>query len=331
MRAATLGIAAALLAGCHRTAPAPPLRPPRAAAAPPAGACPPPFGLSPSGACRSASGVPRFSHVFLVVEENEGLDAIVRSGKAPFLGQLIDLGALLTNYHAVAHPSLPNYLALAGGDTFGITSDGEATEPDHQVGPSHDDLGRQLSRAGLGFRAYEEGMPVPCDPVDARLSRYAARHNPFPYFLGMQATPLCEESDVPFASRGGGFLEDLAAGRVPAFSFLTPDVCDDGHDPCGGDPVAHADAWLARIVPPLLASAAYRDHGALFITWDEDDGKGAQNQVPLIVVSPLLRSPGLVSAVRHDHYGLLATIEDAFGLPRLARAATAHPIDDIWR
>ncbi len=330
MRLAKLLAAAAALAACHATSPPAPVTPPPASARAEATGCPAGF-RRVGTVCKSQSGVPAFTHVWLVVEENEGFDDVVRGGRAPYLGQLIDLGALLTNYHAVAHPSLPNYLALVGGDTFGVTRDGEAVEADKQVAAAHPEIGHELAAAGRSWRAYEEGMSSPCSPLSERLSHYAARHNPFPYFLEEQGSALCAQSDVPFDSSTGGFLADLRAGRVPAFSFLTPDVCDDGHDACGGDPVAHVDAWLGKVVPSILASPAFQDGGALFITWDEDDGNDPQNRVPMVVVSPLLRSPGLRSDRRYDHYSFLATVEDGFGLPRLGKAKAAPPINDIWR
>ena len=269
-----------------------------------------------------ALGVPNFSHVWLIVMENAGFDDVVGAPAAPFLyGEIIPRGALLTNYHAVAHPSLPNYLALVGGDTFGILSDGEATDPSHQVGLGHSNLGVELSAAGLPWHAFAEGMARPCQASSA--GRYAARHNPFPYFQDQRGASACVDHDRPFG--------ELAQGSNDRFTLLIPDLCDDGHDPCGGDPAAHIDAWLARNLPPLFASEGYRKGGAIFITWDEDDGQSADNRVPMIIASPLVRSGGVQSAARRDHYGWLATVEASLGLPRLAKAAAAEPIDDIWR
>ncbi len=275
------------------------------------------------------SSVPRLEHVWLLVEENAGLSEVLRATAAmPYLHrELLPRAALLMGFHAVAHPSLPNYLALAGGDTFGVTSDGDATDPGHEVPTDRPSLADELSRAGRSWKAYAESMPSPCDPASS--GRYAARHNPFPFFLGLQGTAACRENDLPLDE--DALRADLAAGKAPSFTFLAPNLCDDGHDSCGGDRLAHTDAFLARVVPEILGSPAFQKGGALFLTWDEDDARLTDNRVPLLVLSPLLARPGARENDWRDDYGLLATIEDALGVPRLAKAAHAAPIDGIWR
>jgi hypothetical protein len=210
--------------------------------------------------------------------------------------------ALATNYHGVGRPSLPNYLAMTSGQTFGIQDNGYRALP--PVG-----IGRQLTDAAIPWRAYMEGMTNGC--IDSP-PPYAVRHNPFAFYGG-----ACPKNVVPLTA-----LDADLQGNTPRFVWITPDLCHDSHD-CS---VAEADVWLSRIVPKILASAAWRDDGVLFLVWDEGDPQLA-NDMPLIVIAPKLVQRE--SAQRYDHYSLLATIEDLLGVPRLGLAASARPLTDL--
>jgi hypothetical protein len=116
---------------------------------------------------------------------------------------------------------------------------------------------------------------------------------------------------------------------VPDFVWITPNLCDDGHDACGGDAVAHTDDWLYRNVPPILASPAFQRNGVLFLTWDEGTTNAGccglasgGGRVATLVISPLSR-PGYQSRVPYDHYSLLRTIEDGWGLGELGASNPA--------
>ena len=239
-------------------------------------------------------------HVFVIVMENTGLDRALGS---PSIGGLAQRYALFTDYHAVSRPSLPNYLAITSGSTWGISDDGYHALP--ATG-----LGAQLTAAGISWRAYMEGMtaagcmrsPYP----------YALKHDPFAYYGG-----ACPANVVPF--------EDLVAdlnGATPSFVWITPGLCHDAHD-CAID---ESGAWLDDQVSRIVSSKAWSQSSALFIVWDEGDGNDA-NLVPLIVAT----SRGLTGqiATPYDHYDLLATIEDAFDLPRLGAAAQAKPMAEV--
>jgi len=249
----------------------------------------------------AASAAPARPHVFVIVMENASL---ARALAAPGVATLASTYRVATNYHAVARPSLPNYLALTSGSTWGVTDD------DYHVLPAGG-LGAQLSAAGVPWRAYMEGLsgagcvqsPYP----------YAIKHNPFAYYGG-----ACPENVAPLDA-----LDADLAGDAPQFAWITPGLCHDGHD-C---PLAEAGAWLAQLVARIVASASFREHGVLFVVWDEGDGGDETNLVPLIVVTP--DPVARRSAERYDHYSLLATIEDTFGLPRLGAAAGARPLTDL--
>jgi hypothetical protein len=246
----------------------------------------------------SASGAAA-SHVFVIVMENRSFKEAMAQ---PYTAQLASTYAVATDYHAVTHPSLPNYLALTSGSTWGITDDGY-----HALPPGG--LGAQLTQHGVSWRAYMEGMGSNCL---ANKDGYAVKHNPFAYYGGR-----CPSNVVPIT----GLEADLTAG-TPGFAWITPDLCHDGHD-CSS---ATADDYLKTLVPKILASSAWRQGGTLFVVWDEDDGSPG-NQVPCLVISPNLAAHETGS--RHDHYSLLATVEDKFGLPRLGQAATAAPLNEL--
>jgi phospholipase C len=238
-------------------------------------------------------------HVFVIVMENTSLATALR---APSISSLASKYRLATNYHAISSPSLPNYLALTSGSTWGITDDGYHALP-------AGGLGAQLTSAGVTWRAYMEGLtsagclrsPYP----------YAVKHNPFAYYGGS-----CPENVVSMEGLDGDLARD-----TPSFVWITPGLCHDGHD-CA---LAEAGPWLDDLVRRIVASAAWRDHGALFVVWDEGDGRSSV--VPLIVASPDLDSRNVEGT--YDHYSLLAAIEDIFGLPRLGAAKDARPLTDL--
>jgi phospholipase C len=232
--------------------------------------------------------------------ENASLTTALRS---PSIERLAATYALATNYHAVSSPSLPNYLALTSGSTWDITDN------EYHVLPSGG-LGAQLTAAGLSWRAYMEGL------TEAGCLRspypYALKHNPFAYYGG-----ACPQNVLSLDA----LYADLPAG-TPSLAWITPGLCNDGHD-C---PFTEAGPWLEGLVSRIVTSVAWQQRGVLFIVWDEGDG-GVSNLVPLIIAAPDLPSRRIDAA--YDHYSLLATIEDLFGLPRLGAAREAHALTDL--
>jgi hypothetical protein len=238
------------------------------------------------------------SHVFVVVLENRSYGQVIST---PYISQLASQYGVATNYHGVSHPSLPNYLALTSGTTWGIADDGFHRLP-------AGGLGTQLTSAGVDWRAYMEGMTKGCfnSPYP-----YALKHNPFAYYGS-----ACPPQVVPFTH----FAGDMAT-NVPRLVWITPDLCHDGHD-CSN---AVVDQWLTQTVPTILASDAWQDNGVLIITWDE--GEDSANSVLTLVIraDPVNHQ----SSQPYDHYSLLATIEDQLGVPRLGQAANAKPMTDL--
>ncbi|TMB76559.1 MAG: hypothetical protein E6J46_11275 [Chloroflexi bacterium] len=241
---------------------------------------------------------PAPSHVFVIVMENRSYDQAI-AGR--YSAQLAAQYGVATNYHGVSHPSLPNYLAMTSGSTWGVADDGFHNLP-------AGGLGAQLTAAGIDWRAYMEGMTNGCFRNG---NGYALKHNPFAYYGS-----TCPPQVVPLSQ----FAHDLA-GSVPRFVWITPNLCHDGHD-CS---TATADSWLAQTVPAILATPAWQDNGVLFITWDE--GEDSANSVLTLVIHQDPRNH--TSARAYDHYSLLASMEDRLGLRRLGSAAQAVAMTDL--
>jgi hypothetical protein len=258
-----------------------------------------------------AAPVPAFKHIFVIVLENKEYERVIGSRQTPYLNTLGRQYGLATNYYAIRHPSLPNYLALTGGDTFGITSNCI----DCTVAQTN--LVDRLETAGKSWKAYMESMPRRCFVGDAG-ELYRQKHNPFIYYDNVRTNPARCEKIVPFSQ----FATDVRANALPEFVWITPNMCNDGHD-C---PIRAADTWLKIWVPTILDSPAWKDNGALFITFDEGTGDAgccqdaAGGHIVTLVISPLLVQPGFRSDTPYDHYSLLRTITAAWGLPPLAKA-----------
>jgi phosphatidylinositol-3-phosphatase len=259
--------------------------------------------------------VPDFTHVVVVVFENHEAVSIDGSPSARTFRALGRRYARLTDYTAVAHPSLPNYLALVSGSTWGITSDCT----DCVVHGTS--LADTLAAAGKTWKTYAEGLPYP-GFTGASAGRYAKKHDPFLYFRDVAGSRARRDRVVPFPQ----LARDLARHRLPDFSLVIPNLCDDMHD-CS---VATGDAWLEAHVVPLLHAPALRG-GVVFVVFDEGvTGLGGGGRVVALALGPTVRR-GSTFARATNHYGLLRTIEDAWRLPRLGLSRTATPIGGIWR
>jgi len=210
-----------------------------------------------TGSTASVSPTGPSRHVFVIVLENTPYQLALAQ---PYIGSLADRYAVASNYHDLGEPSLPNYLAMTSGSTWGI-SDNEF-HPLPATG-----IGNQLTSAGLSWKAYMEGFTGNC--FDSPYP-YALKHNPFPYY-----GDVCPPNVVPMTD----LVTDLNS-NPPWMSWITPGLCNDGHD-CG---VQTADRWLSEVVPQITSSSAWKKDGVLFITWDESSA--GDSRVPLLVVAP---------------------------------------------
>jgi phosphatidylinositol-3-phosphatase len=259
------------------------------------------------------------SHVFIIVLENREIDQVIGNRAAPYLNRLARDGALAVRYFAITHPSLPNYLAIVGGSTFGIQSD--CTD----CSARGSNLALQLEDAGVSWRAYMEGMPRPCYP-GGFAGGYAKKHNPFAYFPSISDdTNLCANL-VP----GTSLSHDLESGKFASFSWITPDQCHDAHD-CG---IGAADRYLSELVPQLLERLG--PEGFLVITFDEGvTDSGCCRIAHGGRIATILAGPGVRHGARlrtpYDHYSLLRTLEDVFSVSHLRNAAGARPMRSAFR
>jgi outer membrane biosynthesis protein TonB len=264
----------------------------------------------------ATAGAPTFDHIFTIVMENQDAGGIVGNTQAPYINSLIARYGLATNYDSVAHPSLPNYLALTGGTTFGVTADCTTC---FQAAPN---IADEVQASGRTWKAYEESMPSPCYVGDSY--PYMQKHDPLIYYNDIRTNPAECNNIVPYTQ----LATDLAsASTTPNYAWITPNMCDDMHD-C---PVTSGDTWLSQNIPAILASPAFTtQNSVLFVTWDEDESAVPSNQVATIVISPSV-TPGFTSAIPYTHYSLLKTIEAAWNLaPLTANDAAASPMSDFF-
>ena len=262
---------------------------------------------------------PQFTHIIMVVFENKEFTDIIGLVHMPVFNSLANTYTLLTRFYAETHPSLPNYLAMIGGDTFGIHSD---CEDCFVNAPS---LADQIEASGRTWKTYQEDMPSPCFIGSKGL--YAQKHNPFIYFdpIRLDLT-RCQQHIVPFAE----LEKDLANGALPNFIFITPNLCNDSHD-CY---VATADDWLNTLLGKLTpALDATQQPYLIVLTWDEGDSNdsccgmptSAGGRIATILISPQVKL-GFQDDTPYTHYSLLRTIETFWGLPLLGHAADPESV-----
>lgn len=283
-------------------------------AAQPTATNPPTPTASPTPGVTPVPLVPEFEHIVIVVFENKEFGTVIGNARMPYFNQLADDHTLLAGHYAVTHPSLPNYLALISGETFGLDFNcvdclyDAATLPD------------LIEASGRSWKSYQESMPAPCyEGPDSAL--YAMKHNPFMYFESIRLdVQRCEEHVVPFTQ----LYADIAAAQLPSFAFVTPNLCSSAHD-CGLD---IADEWLQSLmlvlVPALDASGGPY---LVIVTWDEGQGdhsccglpEKAGGRVATILVSPQVRT-GYEDTTPYSHYSVLKTVSAAWNLRLLGHA-----------
>ncbi|HUN59370.1 MAG TPA: alkaline phosphatase family protein [Candidatus Binataceae bacterium] len=325
----------------------------------------------------------RPQHVFIIVLENEGFDTTFGpNSPAPYLSrELTKQGLLLTQYYAIGHFSLDNYIAMISGQapnaytqndcftyydfkplTASLDPDGQALGAGCVYPESVITLANQMEAKHLTWKGYMEDMDTNCEhpalgQPDGHIhateqSQYATRHNPFVYFHSIIDHPTCAEHVVPMTQ----LSNDLSSvATTPNLAFLTPNVCHDGHDRasklCAGGHLIAADRFLPTLVPKILHSPAYQHDGMLIITFDEADveikdgtvvpektdasaccnepsgpntvapgrtGPGG-GRIGALIISPYVR-PGRDNQP-YNHYSLLRSLEDLFGLDHLGYAA----------
>src|SRR3954453_671315 len=327
---------------------------------------------------QAPAALPPVKHVFVIWLENKDYAKTFaqKDPPAPYLAKTLPaMGALLPNYYATGHLSLDNYISAVSGQgpnpetqaDCQIFSDfkGSTGGPDGQamgagcVYPADvKTIGNQLEDKGLVWRGYMEDMAAAGGDQKTCVhpglnqrdgtqsakpeSQYAARHNPFVYFHAHIDGPSCRNHDLDLSQMPG---EIAQAATTASFTFITPDLCSDGHDATCADPKQKGgyqgiNDFLSTWVPRILDSPGYKDDGLLVISFDEadDDNSSCCNEksantpnaagpspgsgggkVGAVLLSPFIR-PGTVDATDYNHYSFLRTVEDMFGLEHLGYA-----------
>lgn len=263
-------------------------------------------GFSFAADARAApASLPMPDRVIVVMEENHSYADIVGSPSAPYMNSLAQSGALFTDSHAIEHPSQPNYLDLFSGSNQGVTDD---TCP-HSFDVANE--GSELIEAGFSFAGYSEDLPEKGSPA-CTYGEYARKHAPWTNFID-----LPRNTNLPFTS----FPQKYR--KLPTVSWVIPNLDDDMHD----GTIQEADTWLKNNLGGYV-KWMQKHNSLLIVTWDEDDGTKA-NHIPTFFAGPMVK-PGQYSETI-NHYSVLRTIEDMYGLSPLGNSQNATPITDVWR
>jgi Phosphoesterase family len=255
----------------------------------------------------------RAARIVVIVLENRSMADVQTNS---YFASLVARGKLLSNYVTIANPSQPNYLALAFGDTMGVTSNAVVDIPGRNIV----DL---LEEAGVPWKAYQEDYPGGCNPVERAGGdtgrAYARKHNPFISADTVRQDPARCEKIVDHRA----FEADIAAGALPRYSLFVPNAYHSSHD----TDVAFAADWLQGWLEPKLANPALADV-LWVITWDE----GTVNGRELLLTVMLGRGvvAGSIDATPYNHYALLRTTQELLGLGSLGRNDAAAPVIPVF-
>lgn len=260
----------------------------------------------------SAVGI---QHVIIIIMENKEYSSVIgNSINAPYENQLAKDFALATNYTAITHPSLPNYIAITAGSPLTFTSDCSPT----LCNTSSTSIFNLLDSKGISWKSYTESMPAPCDIVTSS-GNFFAKHVPVLYYdYVTNDTSYCDSHVVPLgnvSTQSGEFYADLNSGSFPNYAFVTPNICDDAHS-CS---LSVGDNWLSEFIPQIQNSSIYSS-SLIFVVYDEGTTNiGGGGHVVCLAVGPSSIVATGQSRTAYDHYSVLATIESIYGLGNLGR------------
>lgn len=286
---------------------------PDASSPTPAGSRTKPGTASPSTSTPTkATATATPTKVLVVIEENHSYAQM--SAEMPYLFGLSKAYGYATRWTAIAHPSLPNYLAIAGGTTFGVSDDRNPAAHEVEIGQARSVFDQALD-AGKSAHTYAESMPgsetCRLDDYPPGVAAYAVRHNPWAYFPASRSR--CRSLDLP--------LDGLAAAAkgdaLPNVAFLIPNLCHDAHN-C---PLAAADAFLQRTLPDVLASKDFASGRLTVVVTADEDDRHSGNLVLTSVLSTHLS--GKVVSTHLTHYSLTRYIAEVLGVTPLANGQTA--------
>ncbi len=279
-----------------------------------------------------AASVSHYDHIFVIMEENHEYNQIIGNTNAPNINAYAATYGLATDYDAVTHPSAPNYVALTGGSYFGIQDDNPWQT--HKL--DQPSLTSQIDAAGLSWRGYFQSMPRAGfkGNCSAGPCYYASKHNGPIYFDSVNSSKKELKKEVPITQ----LAKDLAGKSVANFAVIVPDICHDMHGgtgSCASDTdaqlVSAGDTYAAGVVSQITGAAFWgKGNNAIVLVWDEgttNDGGGGHVAAVVITNNG---GRGLADGTAYNHYGLLATIQDALGLGCLQNSCTATPMSALF-
>jgi hypothetical protein len=258
-----------------------------------------------------------FERALIIVLENQNYEDAISD---PYLGSLAKRGASFTDFHGLFHPSYSNYLAMVSGR--GIT-----TFRDIQINVNYKTIADLLKSKGLAWKNYAEGYPGNCFK-GSTYGRYARKHAPFISFISIQKNEC--GNVVPAAQ----FVKDLKNNSLPNYAFYSPDLDDDGHDPSYNpkEGLTKASSFLKKFLGPLLQNHAFMKDTLIVVTFDEskDQSSEYRNHIYTVFLGNMVKHGEYGTA--YNHYNVLRTIEENFGLSIIAEGdGGAKPITDAWR
>lgn len=269
-------------------------------------------------ALSATAQLPTFSHVFVVVEENQNYSSVIGTSAMPYLNSLASKYGLATQYYANTHPSIGNYFEMTTGQI--ITNNDSYTNT-----VSADNVVRHLLAAGKTWKAYEESLPS-VGYLGPDTATYVRRHCPLSYFSDVVNSNAERQNLVPFSQ----FPKDLANNSLPQYSFITPNICDDAHN-C---PLSTADTWLKTNIAPLINSATFKNGGLLVIVFDESasDNSHGGGRISWIAVSPQWSKAGYKSSTLYQHQNTLRLMLQGLGVRTYpGAAANANNMSEFFK
>jgi hypothetical protein len=320
---------------------------------------------------QKTEGVPRFGNVFVIIGENTEITQI-NAQTTPYIATtLAPRSAWLNHYYAVTHFSLANYIAMTSGQYTACHQGDYGPEDCHQdIDNLFGQLNAARISWTSWMESMPEPCAIADAGASKILNSYDVKHNPAVYYDAIEGpdgvwsatstSDLCKAAVVPAGTTGpndmSAFDAALASGRTARFNLIIPNECENGHDTCPPNPpsaTGQFDEFLRREVPKILASPAFGANGVLIITYDEGTstgGGGGANgstpchawvdcpnffdgggNVPFLVISNLVRV-GVFDTYVYDHYSLLRTLENGFGIRQhLGAAGSAYPIVEVWK
>jgi hypothetical protein len=295
------------------------------------------FSLTLAHASGVSPAFPGIKTVFVIVEENANWDDVNPTDMPYLWGTLLPMGGYAKEYYNPPgmHPSEPNYIWIEAGNNLGLTTDAPPS-PSHSI-KSKNHLVTRLDKAGISWRSYQEDISGLDCPL-SRTGEYVPKHNPFVYFRDVtnnnnSSSAYCIAHVRPMTE----LAKDLENNTTARYNFLTPNLCHDMHNTCSPNINRErmGDDWLKKMLPKIMDSQAYKDGGAIFITWDEGEGLDAANKfidgpIGMIILSPLAKK-NYSNSIHYTHSSLLRTLQEIFGIKPLMRdAASATSLRDFF-